>query len=217
MDEQIISRRISELKNKLTRLNNYISAMEEMNIHEDPERYSLISNDAALQAEHIACQFRNLIFASNSAEKSDYLVKASETHGIEVDCKDGIFSVCLPRLLPKKKTRQSDLFLIDPIHAAIEFYQQKNPVPYYKECVVCIVHMYDRELPEWCILDYDNMQQKHIIDAVAVHIMTDDSGLICDAFNTTEFGDSTCTQVYVMEKDRFPLWLKQRKIRLENT
>ena len=216
MNIETVYQRIAEVQNKLAKLSSYLSAMEEMNIRDDPECYSLISNNAALQAEGIACQMRSLIFASSGILRSEYLVDASATHGIEVVYADRIFSVKLPRILPKKKARHSDLFLIDPIHAAIEFYKHKEPVPKYTECVVCVVHVYDRTLPEWCILDYDNMQQKQIIDAIAAHVLVDDSGLLCDAYNTTELGDATCTYVYIMEKEQFPDWLKQRKITPEN-
>ena len=34
-------------------------------------------------------------------------------------------------------------------------------------------------------LDYDNLQQKQILDAIALYVMADDSGLLCDAYNTT--------------------------------
>lgn len=211
MNTETIYQRIADIRGQISKLGSYLSAMEEMDIRKDSECYSLISNNAALQAEGIACKLRNLLFASSGILRSEYLVDASAAHGIEVEYDDRIFSVKLPRLLPKKKARHSDLFLIDPIHAALEFYRQKEDVPKYEKCAICIVHVYDRTLPEWCILDYDNMQQKQIIDAITAHILVDDSGLLCDAYNTTELGDATCTYVYVMEKERFPIWLKERE------
>ena len=216
MNVETVYQRLADVKSKLSKLSSYLSAMEEMNIRDDPECYSLISNNAALQAEGIACQFRNLLFASSGILRSEYLVDAAETHGIEVEYENRIFSVKLPRILPKKKARHSDLFLLDPIHAALEFYRQKEAVPKYTECVVCVVHVYDRTLPEWCILDYDNMQQKQVIDAIAAHVLVDDSALLCDAYNTTELGDTTCTYVYIMEKECFPAWLKERENEAEN-
>ena len=44
-------------------------------------------------------------------------------------------------------------------------------------------------------------------------LMTDDSGLFCDAYHTTEFGERDCTILAVMEKSRFPGWLKEREDR----
>ena len=138
-------------------------------------------------------------------------VQAGEAHGIEVRFEDGILEVAMPRLLPKKKTRQSSLFLIDPLHAVLGQYIKEHPLPRFRECVVCISHVYDHELPDWCLLDYDNLQQKQILDTIALYVMADDSGLLCDAYNTTELGDKDGTRIYIMEKGRFAGWLSGRE------
>lgn len=39
--------------------------------------------------------------------------------------------------------------------------------------------------------------------------MTDDSGLFCDAYHTTEFGKRDCTILTIMEKNSFPAWLEE--------
>lgn len=39
------------------------------------------------------------------------------------------------------------------------------------------------------------------------------SGLFCDAYHTTEFGEQDCTILAVMEKSCFPGWLKEREDR----
>lgn len=82
--------------------------------------------------------------------------------------------------------------------------------------MVCISHVYSHELPDWCLLDYDNLQQKQLLDTIALHVMVDDSGLLCDAYNTTELGDRDCTHIYIMGKDRFADWLTERKNRLKS-
>ena len=170
-----------------------------------------MSTEAALRAEGIACQLRSLLYASTSVPKAEYLVKAGEVHGIEVSFEGGILEVSMPRLLPKKKSRQSSLFLIDPLHAVLGQYIEEHPLPRFRECVVCISHVYDHELPDWCLLDYDNLQQKQILDTIALYVMADDSGLLCDAYNTTELGDKDGTRIYIMEKDRFAGWLSGRE------
>ena len=47
--------------------------------------------------------------------------------------------------------------------------------------------------------------------ALALYVMMDDSGLLCDAYNTTELGEKDCTRIYIMEKNRFSGWLLQRE------
>ena len=211
MDRKIISRRIADIQNNLSRLNNNICAMDSLDIQRYPENYETMSTEAALRAEGIACQLRSLLYASTSVQKTEYLVQAGEAHGIEVRFEDGILEVAMPRLLPKKKTRQSSLFLIDPLHAVLGQYIKEHPLPRFRECVVCISHVYDHELPDWCLLDYDNLQQKQILDTIALYVMADDSGLLCDVYNTTELGDKDGTRIYIMDKGRFAGWLSGRE------
>ena len=47
-------------------------------------------------------------------------------------------------------------------------------------------------------------------------LMTDDSGLFCDAYHTTEFGEKDCTILTIMETDYFPVWLGTKKERAES-
>ena len=216
MDRKMISAQIGELLNSLSRLNNNICAMDTLDIQRYPENYEVISTEAALRAERIACKLRSLLFASTGVPKREYLLKASGEHGIEIGYEDGVMEVTLPRLLPKKKTRQSSLFLTEPLHAALEQYAEEHPMPRFRECVVCISHVYGHDLPDWCLLDYDNLQQKQILDTVALYVMLDDSGLLCDAYNTTEMGEKDCTRIYVMEKGRFGKWLSEREKQLKN-
>ena len=216
MDRKIISRRIADIQNNLSRLNNNICAMDSLDIQRYPENYEIMSTEAALKAEGIACQLRSLLYASTSVPKAEYLVKAGEVHGIEVSFEDGILEVSMHRLLPKKKSRQSSLFLIDPLHAVLGQYIEEHPLPRFRECVVCISHVYDHELPDWCLLDYDNLQQKQILDTIALYVMADDSGLLCDAYNTTELGDKDGTRIYIMEKGRFAGWLSGREKELKS-
>ena len=215
MDRKIISRRIADIQNSLSRLNNNICAMDSLDIQRYPENYETMSTEAALRAEGIACQLRSLLYASTSVPKAEYLVRAGEVHGIEVSFEDGILEVSMPRLLPKKKSRQSSLFLIDPLHAVLGQYIEEHPLPRFRECVVCISHVYDHELPDWCLLDYDK-QQKQILDTIALYVMADDSGLLCDAYNTTELGDKDGTRIYIMEKGRFAGWLSGREKELKS-
>ena len=99
MDRKMISAQVGEILNSLSRLNNNICAMDTLDIQRYPENYEIISTEAALRAERIACRLRNLLFASSGVPKRDYLIKAGEVHGIEIGYADGILEVTLPRLL----------------------------------------------------------------------------------------------------------------------
>ena len=64
MDRKIISCRIADIQNNLSRLNNNICAMDSLDIQRYPENYETMSTEAALRAEGIACQLRSLLFVT---------------------------------------------------------------------------------------------------------------------------------------------------------
>lgn len=211
MDRKIVTRRIADIRKELLHLNHDICVMDSVDIEQYPENYEVVSTEAGLRAERIACRLRSLIYASTNVDKMEYLARAGEAQGIEIRCEDGIMEVTMPRLLPKKRMRRSNLFLLDPLQALLKQYSEENRLPYFKKCVVCICHVYDCELPEWCLLDYDNVQQKQILDMIALYVMEDDSGLLCDVYHTTEFGEKEGTNVFIMEQNQFAGWLCKYK------
>ena len=137
-------------------------------------------------------------------------------HGITVNCENRVLEVTLPCLLPKRKQRQSDEFLLDPLYFVLDQYAREHPLPYYRDCVVCFAQVYDRALPDRRIRDYDNLSEKQLLDLLSSFVMADDTGLLCDAYNTAELGDQDCTKIYIMEKQRFPQWLTEHKTSLQS-
>ena len=216
MERQIITKRISEITSDLSRLNNALYALDTTDIQRYPDNYEILSTDAALRGEKIACRLRHLLYASTGISKEEYLLSAGVIHGIAIKYENGIMSITLPGLLPKRRKQKSAEFLLDPLHYTLENYANHNPVQKYRHCIVCFSHIYNRELPERRIRDYDNIELKQILDVISAFIMTDDGGLLCDAYNTTELGDTDCTMVSVMDKDRFPDWLAVRQNNMES-
>ena len=113
----------------------------------------------------------------------------------------------LPGLFPKRRIRSSTAFLHDPLHYALKEFFTNHDVAPFKECVICFCLVYDRELPQRRIKDYDNMELKLILDVISSYALFDDSGLYCDDHHTTELGETDQTIVYIMEKNMFPDWL----------
>jgi len=211
MEWQIISKRIKAVMDDITRLSNVLYALDTTDIQRYPDNYEVLSTDAALRAEKIACRLRHLIYSSTTIKKAEYLTAAGAIHGINIRYENNIMEITLPCLFPKRKKQQSTEFLIDPIYYVLDRYYDANPVPKFKHCVVCFSRIYSQDLPSRQVRDYDNLELKEILDVVATFAMADDSGLLCDAYNTTELGETDCTQVSVMGKDSFPLWLESRK------
>ncbi len=216
MEKQIISKRILEILDDISRLTNALYAMDTTDIQRYPDNYEILSSDAALQGEKIACRLRHLIYATTNIKKPDYLCAAGATHEIQIEYQNGIMEITLPCLLPKRKQRQSTEFLLDPFYFTLSKYSEDNPLPKYRHCVVCFSHVYSHDLPTRRIRDYDNLELKQILDVISAFIMIDDSGLLCDAYNTTELGVKDCTRISIMDKAIFPEWLTERKSSLES-
>lgn len=216
MDKNMLSQRIASIQVEIGRLNSALYAMDTTNLQRYPDNYEVLSTDAALRAERIACRLRHLIYTSTSIKKEEYLTSAAVMQGVVVSYEDNLLEITLPCLLPKRQKRQSSEFLIDPIHAALSQYAKSHPMPQFQHCVVCFSHVYCQELPERRVRDYDNLELKQLLDVVASFIMVDDSGLLCDAYNTTELGETDCTRISIMPQSRFSTWLAEREKRLKS-
>ena len=211
LNRAIISQRITSILAEIERLNNALYAMNTTDIQRYPDNYEVLSTDAALRAERITCRLRHLIYATTSIKKEEYLRSAETMQGIEISENDGILEIKLPCLLPKRRQRQSTEFLLDPFTSALSDYAAHHTMPQFQHCVVCFSHIYAQELPERRIRDYDNLELKQFLDVAASFILTDDNGLLCDAYNTTELGEEDCTRLFLMDSTQFPAWLAERQ------
>ena len=200
MDRATLSQRIESILNEITRLSNTLYAMDNTNIQRHSDNYEMLSTEAALRGEVIACRLRHLIYETTTIRKAEYLTSAGVMQGISVIEKDGILEITLPCLLPKKSKKHSCEYLTDPIYYTLSKYAQTHTLPKFRHCVVCFSHIYSRELSPNRVRDYDNLELKQLLDVIATFVMEDDTGLLCDAYNTTEIGDSDCTRVSVMDR-----------------
>ena len=211
MDRQTLNKRIAGIANDTEKLLRTLRAMENTDISQYPENYEMLSTDAALRSELITCRLRNLIYGTAGIKKAEYLASAGVVQGIEIKCEDDILEITLPCLLPKKKQRKSTEYLIDPLYFTLSSYVRNLMIPHFCECVVCFSHIYDKNLSIRRVRDYDNLELKQILDVVCAFVMEGDTGLLCDAYNTTELGDSDCTRITIMGKERLSEWLEKKK------
>ena len=208
MDRFTLSSRLSRIEEEIPKLSNTISAIKITDTGTYGKNYEELSMDAAQRAERIACSLRNLIFAANLIPKPVLMVAVSKEHGITITHSTDRVVITLPGLMPKRTKRINTTFLTDPLHASLDAYTKEHTLPHFTECVVCFSHIFDRNLSARRVRDYDNLECKQLLDTVATFLMTDDSGLFCDANHTTELGDKDCTMLTIMEKRAFPDWLK---------
>ena len=200
MNRAILSQRITSILADLNRLTNALYAMNTTDIQRYPDNYEV----------------RHLIYSTTSIKKEEYLTSAAVMQGIKVEENDGVLEITLPCLLPKRKQRQSTEYLLDPFTAAMSQYARSRPLPRLQHCVVCFSHVYCQDLPKRRVRDYDNLELKQFLDVAASFILTDDSGLLCDAYNTTELGETDCTRISIMDSAHFPEWLAERQAALQS-
>lgn len=211
MNRAILSQRISSILDDIQRLNSALFAMNTTDIQRYPDNYETLSIDAALRAEQIACRLRHLIYATTRTQKDDYLPSAAAMMDILVEQNGEVMEITLPALLPKRKRRPSTEYLLDPFNAALSQYAKTHTMPRYEHCVVCFSSIYNHEVPERRVRDYDNLEMKQLLDVAASYLLVDDSGLLCDAYMTTELGEVDCTRIFIMDSDYFSTWLKGRE------
>ncbi len=216
MERNIISRRISQILDEISRLSNALYALDNTDIEKYPDNYEMLSTDAALRSELITCRLRHLLYASTNVKKPEYLTSAGVVQGINICNEDGILEITLPCLLPKRKQKQNTEFLLDPVYFTLSQYADSHAMPKFQHCVVCFSHIYSQELPQRRFRDYDNLELKQLLDVISTFIMEDDTGLLCDAYNTTEIGEFDCTRISVMDKDQFSGWLLARENKLKS-
>lgn len=112
MNRAILSQRITSILADLNRLTNALYAMNTTDIQRYPDNYEVLSADAALRAENIACRLRHLIYSTTNIKKEEYLTSAAVMQGINVEKKGDVLEITLPCLLPNGSSgRVRNIFL----------------------------------------------------------------------------------------------------------
>ena len=215
MNRTLLSKRISSLLAEVSRLSNALCAMNTIDLQRYPENYELLSTDATLRAEQIACRMRHLVYGFTTVQKHEYLTSAANVLGITITAQPGLVEITLPGLLPKKKQRSAE-YLADPLDQALGQFTREHPCSRFDSCVICFCHIYAESGGRGRIRDYDNLEMKQLLDIVCAYLMEDDTGLLCDVYNTTELGVEDTTKLCVMDRDLFSSWLEQRQNVLES-
>lgn len=209
MNRKIINKRLDEVRADVEKMKHMVDAIKTLDIERFKKQYENMLIDLVLLSEKVACKLRSLIYASGNVPKPEYLKRASYEHGIEISYEGAVLSIALPRLLPKRGGKYSSLFLMDPLHQALEEFTEEYDFQKFEECTVCIVHLYDASVLERPVFDFDNLQQKQLLDTIATHVMIDDAAPLCNVYCTTRRSKENLTRVYVMQKDLLRDWLQK--------
>ena len=78
----------------------------------DPVQFLDAAKRTALLSERSTAQLRSFLFTIYGGMPQDYYLQAAEMQGIRIDVTDGILSVRLPALLPKKTHTEASNFAV---------------------------------------------------------------------------------------------------------
>ena len=217
MDKKAIYQQTQKAESELMKLQNTVFALQATDFQKHSANYEELSTEAAYKAERLACQLRKLVYITDFTGESDYMKHAAEAQGIHISLNNGILSVTLPALFPKRKLRSNTAFLHDPLNYALHEFVKEQSFPLYRDCIVCFIQVYDKSLSRKRIRDYDNLEFKQILDVISTHALIDDSGQFCDIHHMTEMGAEDHTVIHIMEKSAFPKWLADHETAVKNT
>jgi len=219
LNRKEINRCITEVMSDMDALIGTLAALNQVDPGKYPENYEILSMEACLRAERIACNIRHFIYTTASITKKDLMKLISQEHNVKIAKDDnyGALSITLPSLLPKKKQVNGGEFLLDALYFALQEFAEANGYTKFKECVVCFFHAYDKKISSQKIRDYDNIETKQVLDIIAAFTMTDDSGRYCDTYHTSISGEANFTEIVVVEKDKFLAWLSAEFHTVQNS
>ena len=159
------------------------------------------SETAAIRLRQFAATLLRPEYSRNSP--------VDEIHtGVEVEVtSEGWLRINLPVMLPHRGDRDTARLLIVPLHAAIQSYFRDKSLPKYRACVLVYEHIYDAARARRRVTDHDNLELKHIQDALESAFLANDTALLCSAFQCSHAGTSDSTHIWVLTPDQFPEWL----------
>ena len=210
MTKEKINERITSIIRDTQRLEIGIHAMDDIDPERFPEEYGRCHMDAVRRAEWLSCRLRHLLYETTSIRKHDYLLRAAGTLGIRICDRDGIFQITLPGIIFGDNRGHPTEFLYDPLYFALDEYFRSHRHTQYRRCVVCFVQIIDRESRGCVRLDMGNPELKLYLDVVAAYLLVDDSPKYMDLYQAVELGDRHTVEMFIMEPDRFPQWLRER-------
>ena len=215
MTKEKINERIKSIIGDAGRLELRVRAMGDIDPERFPEEYGRCHADVVRRAEWLTCRLRHLLYETAFIRKPEYLLKAAETLGIKFCDRDGIFQITLPGIVFGDNRGHPTEFLYDPLYFALDEYFRSHRHTQYRRCVVCFVQILDQESCGHMRLDLGNQELKRYLDVVAAFLLIDDSPKYMDLYQALEVGECHAVEMFIMEPERFPKWLRERGQSLE--
>ena len=120
----------------------------------------------------------------------------------------GWFQLRIPLLLPQKGKGGAEYVRGYLYPAMMRFMRTDNRSLRYRECILIYRHVYTRGHEARKYRDHDNIELNMVTDTVAVRVMADDSPMLCRHYYCSALGESERTEMYVIPRSDFFLWLE---------
>ena len=133
MNTDTLLTRIRLEQRSLIDINKKLYELERLLPAPAPEQFIETAKSAALLSEHSTAQLRNFLFTLCGGMPQNYYLQAAKMQGICVSVKDGILSVRLPALLPKKTRTEGFKFLQSALHTVLKQYAEQQNLPHFRE------------------------------------------------------------------------------------
>lgn len=126
---------------------------------------------------------------------------------------EGWFSLRLPLLLPHKSSGDVD-YLKESLYPIVGRYIVDNRTT-GRICgpvIMIFRHVYSENFPERKRRDHDNVEVKALADVVTLSMLVDDAPAYCSHYYCSGEGDEERTEVYLVPKEEFELWIAKEKM-----
>lgn len=117
----------------------------------------------------------------------------------------GWFFMRLPPLASQKDLANKE-YIRGMLYPAMRRFWDGKPTARMTESVIIFRHVYDFRSEEIRKRDYDNVEVKFVVDAIAMHLLKDDSPECCEVFHCTARGIEDCLDVFVVPQEYFQYW-----------
>ena len=172
------------------------------------EANELLQEIAAL-SNRIAIRQREMVmFCGNPSAQADVERIIAQTNRVEIGFTQEGWFVLRMEPLAKTKDAGSKEYIRGIIYPALRRYFADKPIVRYFNYTLIFRHVYDGEVPESQYRDYDNVEVKVVVDAVAMYTTTDDNPRCCRMFHCCAPGEGSRTEVYVVPQEDFAKWCK---------
>lgn len=182
------------IRNKIDKLNTDYRYVE-AGITQSDEAFDMLVRDCA---DILNSLTREQSMAYNRFSVMEKVYRAGkEMSDIDFSKSGSATIITLDRTLPKRKEGKSyaDEFRLS-YYDAFKSYFANNPTHYDQKVTITITSIYQNERS---MLDYDNMSVKHIIDLIALHMLSDDNPLRYDLVMSAEIGKEPKTIIKIEE------------------